>query len=64
MVCYFSSAPREKEKDLIIPLIKKNNWRVPESKTNDIQDSESKLKELAVQELLKGKLCRVIEFFF
>lgn len=51
-------APKDKEKDLVIPLIKKNNWRIPTSEKaekNDNQDPESKLNDLAVQELLKGK---------
>lgn len=53
-----TGAPKDKDKDLVIPLIKKNNWRIPSSERtekNDNQDAESKLNDLAVQELLKGK---------
>lgn len=58
-LCTISTgAPKDKEKDLVIPLIKKNNWRIPSSEKaekKDNQDAESKLNDLAVQELLKGK---------
>lgn len=48
-----STAPKNKDKDLTIPLIKKNKWRLPESEQHDDQDPEKRLNDLAVQELLK-----------
>lgn len=69
-LCTISTAPKNKDTDLVIPLIKKNNWRIPSSERaekNDNQDAESKLKDLAVQELLKGKyksLRRFISKYF
>lgn len=48
-----SSAPKAKEKDLVIPLIKKNNWRVADAEDIQSNDPDRKLKEMAIQELIK-----------
>lgn len=60
-----SSAPKQQKKDLIIPLIKNNNWRIPADKSkkvekavdDDVQeDTESKphtLEDIAKFELLE-----------
>nr|XP_015923098.1 G-patch domain and KOW motifs-containing protein isoform X2 [Parasteatoda tepidariorum] len=46
-----STAPELKSQELVIPLIRKNNWRVPE--TSQPKDGEATLNELALKELLQ-----------
>ncbi|KAG8195083.1 hypothetical protein JTE90_029662 [Oedothorax gibbosus] len=44
---------KPKQKELVIPLIKKNNWRNIKDSQKELTEEETKIKDLAVQELLK-----------
>ncbi|KFM70252.1 G patch domain and KOW motifs-containing protein, partial [Stegodyphus mimosarum] len=48
-----SALPKEKVKELVIPMIRKNNWRTSNTNAQDTGDEDSKIKDLAIQELLK-----------
>ena len=46
---YFSVKPKEEKKEIIIPLIKTNNW-----KTAITSEKENQLDSIAVQEIIQG----------
>ncbi|GFQ70416.1 g-patch domain and KOW motifs-containing protein [Trichonephila clavata] len=48
-----STLPKPKQKELVIPLIKKNNWRGSDTSQHLSSENKTDLDNLAVQELLK-----------
>ncbi|GBN13587.1 G-patch domain and KOW motifs-containing protein [Araneus ventricosus] len=48
-----STLPKNKPKELVIPLIKKNNWRGSKPLESDGKEKKTDLDNLAVQEILK-----------
>ncbi|GBO13769.1 hypothetical protein AVEN_242253-1 [Araneus ventricosus] len=51
-----STLPKNKPKELVIPLIKKNNWRGSKPLESDGKEKKTDLDNLAVQEILKGNI--------
>ena len=46
----YSAKPKKEKEKLVIPLIKKNNWRIPGS-----EDGVKSLDDEAANEILKGE---------